>query len=55
MAKIHGTVAGNTAYVTSVEVFVKITGPNNNYVLVTVPVNQKFTNVSGAETITIEP
>ena len=55
VAKIHGTVAGNTAYVTSVEVFVKITGPNNNYVLVTVPVNQKFTNVSGAETITIEP
>ena len=55
VAKIHGTVAGNTAYVTSVEVFVKITGPNNNYVLITVPVNQKFTNVSGAETITIEP
>ena len=45
--KIHGTKAGNTAYVTSVEVFVTVTDSTNE-VLITIPVNQKFTNVSAA-------
>ena len=46
VAKIHGTIAGNTAYVSSVEVYVKVTG-SSKYVLVKIPVNQKFTNVNG--------
>ena len=46
VAKIHGTIAGNTAYVSSVEVYVNVTD-SSKYVLVKIPVNQKFTNVSG--------
>lgn len=46
VAKIHGTIAGNTAYVSSVEVYVNVTG-SSKYVLVKIPVNQKFTNVNG--------
>lgn len=60
--KIHATVAGNTAYVTSVEAYVKLTNPTTdggstfNYVLVTIPVNQKFTGIAaGTENVTIEP
>ncbi len=45
--KINGTIAGNTAYVTSVEVFVQLTGSQNK-VLITIPVNQTFTNVNGS-------
>lgn len=38
---------GNTVYVTSIEVFVKMTGTTStNYVLMTVPVNASFTNVA---------
>ena len=43
--KVNGTIAGNTAYVTSVEVFVTLTG-STNQVLVTIPVNREFTSVS---------
>ena len=46
VAKIHGTIAGNTAYVSSVEVYVNVTD-SSKYVLVKIPVNQKFTNVNG--------
>ena len=50
--KINGTIAGNTAYVTSVEVFVQLTNTNasgtHNKVLITIPVNQTFTNVNGS-------
>ena len=50
--KVNGTVAGNTAYVTSVEVYVQLTnaradGTTYNKVLVTIPVNQTFTGVNG--------
>ena len=44
VSKVNSTPAGNTEYVTSVEVFVTITGSANT-VLVTVPVNQSFVNV----------
>lgn len=38
---------GNTVYVKSIEVFVKMTGTTStNYVLMTVPVNASFTNVA---------
>lgn len=48
IAKVNGTIAGNTAYVTSVEVYVELTdSASHNKVLITVPVNQTFTNVSG--------
>ena len=44
--KVNSTPAGNTVYVTSIEVFVKMTGTTStNYVLMTVPVNASFTNV----------
>ena len=43
--KVNGTIAGNTAYVTSVEVFVTLTG-SANQVLVTIPVNREFTSVA---------
>ena len=50
--KVNGTVAGNTAYVTSVEVFVQLTNTRadgtHNKVLITIPVNQQFTNVNGS-------
>ena len=42
--KINSTAAGNTVTVASVEVFVKVTD-SNNYVLITIPVNQTFVNV----------
>lgn len=42
--KINSTAAGNTVTVASVEVFVKVTD-SNNYVLITIPVNQAFVNV----------
>lgn len=42
--KINSTAAGNTVTVASVEVFVKVTN-SNNYVLITIPVNQTFVNV----------
>lgn len=42
--KINSTAAGNTVTVASVEVFVKVTN-SNNYVLITIPVNQTFINV----------
>lgn len=42
--KINSTAAGNTVTVASVEVFVKVTN-SNNYVLITIPVNQAFINV----------
>jgi len=45
--KVNSTPAGNTVYVTSIEVFVKMTGTTStNYVLMTVPVNASFTNVA---------
>ena len=45
--KVNSTTAGNTVYVTSIEVFVKMTGTTStNYVLMTVPVNASFTNVA---------
>ena len=44
--KVNSTPAGNTVYVTSIEVFVKMTGTTStNYVLMTVPVNASFKNV----------
>ena len=50
--EVNGTVAGNTAYVTSVEVFVQLTNTRadgtHNKVLITIPVNQQFTNVNGS-------
>ena len=45
IAKVDGTIAGNTAYVKSVDLYVTLTGSNNK-VLITVPVNQTFTNVT---------
>ena len=47
--KVNGTIAGNTAYVTSVEVYVELTDSDtlHNKVLITVPVNQTFTGVNG--------
>ena len=45
--KVNSTPAGNTVYVTSIEVFVKMIGTTStNYVLMTVPVNASFTNVA---------
>jgi len=44
--KVNGTIAGNTAYVTSVELYITLTNSSNK-VLITVPVNQTFTNVTG--------
>ena len=45
--KVNSTPAGNTVYVTSIEVFVKMTGTTStNYVLMTVPVNASFINVA---------
>lgn len=47
IAKIDGTIAGNTAYVKSVDIYVELTGSTtNNQVRITVPVNQSFTNVT---------
>ena len=47
IVKVNSTPAGNTVYVTSIEVFVKMTGTTStNYVLMTVPVNASFTNVA---------
>ena len=48
--KVNGTLAGNTAYVTSVEVYVALTDSSkNNKVLITIPVNQSFSNVTSLE------
>ena len=48
--KVNGTIAGNTAYVTSVEVYVQLTNTNasgtHNKVLITIPVNRTFTHVA---------
>ena len=47
IVKVNSTPAGNTVYVKSIEVFVKMTGTTStNYVLMTVPVNASFTNVA---------
>ena len=50
IVKVDGTIAGNTAYVKSVDIYVALTDEKSagvhNKVLITVPVNQTFTNVS---------
>ena len=45
---VDATIAGNTAFVKSIKVFVSLTdSASGNKVLVTIPVNQTFTNVTG--------
>ena len=45
---VDATIAGNTAFVKSIKVFVSLTDSvSGNKVLVTIPVNQTFTNVTG--------